>query len=202
MRFFKTILIATAMMVGLSAASASALVTIEHTNDAIGVVDQGGTFNVFVDVHYDGVHLEDPLSGVFQSASWDPTELSLISATAAPFVIFCGGTGCLTKISDPGNFEGDPADRSIRTVQFGANPGQFGSAGSEFITTLTFQVIGGLDGVANVDVAQLSGDEVQGGGGFSGIGTSVDYVPVPEPGTALLMGLGLAGLGYAGRRNA
>jgi hypothetical protein len=96
---------------------------------------------------------------------------------------------------------GDPAG-TIRTVQFGANPGQSGGAGTALITALTFRVIGGLDGVANIDVVLLTGDGNLGGGGEAGVGTSVDYVPVPEPGTALLMGLGLAGLGYAGRRNA
>ena len=198
MRFLKTILVATAM-IGLSAAGASALVTTEHTNDAVGILDQGATFNVVVDAHYDGVHANDPLVGVFQSAAWDPTELSLVSATNAPFSIFFGSLGSLAKLSDPASFPGDPAG-TVRTVQFGANPGQSGSSGDFLITTLTFQVIGGTDGVANIDVTQLSGDGNIGGGASASVNTSVDYVPVPEPGTALLMGLGLAGLGLAGRR--
>ena len=52
------------------------------------------------------------------------------------------------------------------------------------------------------DGGNHAGPGNQGGGGSASIGTSVDYVPVPEPGTALLMGLGLAGLGLAGRRKA
>ena len=201
MRLFKTILIATALVVGFSAASANALVTTEHTNDAGGILDQGATFNVQVQATYDGVDGGDPLVGVFQSAAWDPSELSLVSATNAPFSIFFGAAGSLSKLSDPAVFPGDP-DGTIRTVQFGANPGQSGAAGTFLITTLTFQVIGGTDGVANVDVFLNSGDGNLGGGASLAIGTSVDYVPVPEPGTALLMGLGLAGLGLAGRRKA
>jgi len=200
MRLFKTILIAT-VMVGLSVASANALVTTAHSNDAGGLLAQGATFNVDVNVTYDGNDGGAPLTGVFQSATWDANELSLVSATNAGFSILCGSLGCLGKLSDPGSFPGDPAN-SIRTVQFGANVGQAGNAGTSFVTTLTFQVIGGLDGVANVDVFLNSGDGNLGGGGSASIGTSVDYVPIPEPGTALLMGLGLAGLGLAGRRKA
>ena len=200
MRIFNTILIATAMMIGLSAASASALVTTEHANDAAGVLDQGATFNVTVNATYDGVDGGDPLVGVFQSAAWDPSELSLVSNTSAPFSIFFGSAGALSKLSDPATFPGDP-DGTLRTVQFGANPGQVGGAGAFLITTLTFQVIGGVDGVANIDVTQLSGDGNLGGGASASVNTAVSYVPVPEPGTALLMGLGLAGLGYAGCRN-
>ncbi|MCP4906566.1 MAG: PEP-CTERM sorting domain-containing protein [bacterium] len=47
-----------------------------------------------------------------------------------------------------------------------------------------------------------SGDGAIGNGGASlaSNNTSVAFSVIPEPGTALLMGLGLAGLGLAGRR--
>jgi hypothetical protein len=181
----------------LHVAAANAAVSVSHFVTA-GTVPVGGTFDVDVIAAYDGSPI---LTGIFVSAGWDPTELSLVSASDAPFNIFFGAEGSLAKFSDPTQFAGDPAG-TIRTIQFGATPGQFGGSGAFDITTLTFTVIGGTDGVANIDVTQLSGDGNLGGGGSASVSTSVDYVPVPEPGTALLMGLGLAGLGYAGRRNA
>jgi hypothetical protein len=199
MRLFEITLTA-AIAIVFSAASANALVSVFHTNDTGGAtVAQGGTFNVDVVAAYDG--LDSSLGGIFVSAGWDPAQLMLIDNTTAPFAIFSGALGSLSKLSDPAVFPGDPAG-TIRTVQYGAPPGQAGGPGSFGITTLTFQVIGGVDGVASIDVTQLSGDGNLGGGGSASVSTSVDYVPVPEPGTALLMGLGLAGLGYAGRRNA
>jgi len=194
-----------AIAVGLSATSANALVSITHTNNTGGAtLNQLDSFNVDITLGYDGA---PTLTGVFASASWDPSELQLTGSTTPPFAIFFGGSGFLSKISDPASFPGDPAG-SLRTIQFGANPGQSAGAGPDtLITTLTFQVIGGVDGVAAVDVAFLSGDLISGaagvpivGGDLSLTGTSVSYVPVPEPGTALLMGLGLGGLGFAGRR--
>jgi len=200
MRLLKTILTAV-VVVGLSAASANALVTVTHVSDAVGVQDQGAIFNVDIVTGYDG--LDGNLQGIFTSASWDTSELALINVpTASNFAIFFGPSGFLSKIADPGVFPGDPAG-TIRTIQYGAAPGQEGGAGADVvITTLQFQVIGGLDGVANIDVFLNSGDLIVGGTTSSFAGASVDYVPVPEPGTALLMGLGLAGLGLAGRRKA
>lgn len=202
MRFFKSMLIA-ATVFGLCASSASALITVEHTSNAVGEVAQGGTFDVDVTITFDG---SPALAGAFTSAAWDPSELSLVSATAPPFAILFGPQGFLSQVAAPGNFPGDPAG-TLRTIQFAANPGQQAGAGSALVTTLTFQVIGGTDGTANVDVFFNSGDGFIAPTGApiglentSLIGASVSFTPVPEPGTALLMGLGLSGLAVAGRR--
>lgn len=202
MRIFKTMFIA-AMVAGLYATSASALITVEHTSNAVGEVAQGGTFDVDITLTFDGT---PDLAGVFTSAGWDPTELQLVNATTPPFAVLFGPQGFLSQVAAPGQFPGDPAG-TLRTIQFAANPGQQAGAGSELITTLTFEVIGGLDGTADVDVIFNSGDAfIAPTGATIGLentallGTSVSYTPVPEPGTALLMGLGLTGLTLAGRR--
>jgi len=179
-------------------------VTVTHTNDTGGAtVAQASSFNVDVTLSYNG---EGTLTGVRTSALWDSSELLLTNATAAPSSVLSGSSGALSKVSDPMQFPGDPTG-TLRTVQYLASSGQSASAGSALITTLTFQVIGGLDGIADIDVVLNSGDGCSGAlgaacgsGDFVLVGTSIAYTPVPEPGTALLMSLGLAGLGFSGRR--
>ena len=203
MRLFEITLTA-AIAIVFSAASANALVSVFHTNDTGGAtVAQGGTFNVDVVAAYDG--LDSSLAGIFVSAAWDPSELLLTNATDAPLAIFLGPNGFLQRFTNPQVFPGDPPG-TIRTVQFAAFPGEEANAGPDtLITTLTFQVIGGVDGIADIDVIFNGGDLFFGNDGFelfppeaSISGTSVSYVP--EPGTALLMGLGLLGLGASRRR--
>jgi len=185
----------------LHASAAGAVVSVTHTNDAVGTVPVGGTFNVMVTADYDGT---PTLTGIFVSAMWDPTQLMLTGSTTPPFVIFAGGSGILSKISDPAVFPGDPTG-TIRTVQFGAAPGQSGSAGpSTLITTLTFQVLAVGTGSAAIDVALLSGDLFTGTAGAeilppdsAIVGT---VVTVPEP-TSYAMGFtALVSVGLVARR--
>jgi hypothetical protein len=201
MRLFKTLLIA-AIAVGLSAASATALTSVTHSNNTGGaILTPGAIFDVDVTLSFDG---GNSLTGAFTSAGWDPNQLTLIGNTPAPFAIFFGATGFLAKVVDPSSFPGDAAG-TIRSVQFGAGPNQAAGAGAPvLITTLTFLVVAAGDGIAEIDVVLNAGD-----GCFGTLGapcapgdflTSGTAVLVPEPGTALLMGLGLAGLAYAGRR--
>ncbi len=198
MRFFKITLTA-AIAVGLIATSANALVSVFHTNDTAGaILELGDSFNVDVFAAHDG--LGSSLIGIFASAAWDPSELLLTNATDAPFIIFFGADGFLGRFTNPRAFPGDPAG-TIRTVQFGAPPSQQAGAGPDtLITSLTFQVIGGVDGIADIDVIFNGGDAflaidpfaLIAPSEFSISGTSVRIIP--EPSTALLIGLGLVGL--------
>jgi len=187
-------------MVALNATSSSALVTVEATTDAVGTLNIGDTFDVAVNVDYDGTPPE--LTGIFTSTQWDPSELSLQNFTAAPFAILFGANGFLANIVQPQSFPGDPAG-SLRAVQFGANPGQFGGPGSELITTLTFEVVGAGDGMADVDVVFLTGDGIFNTAGSLSpadrllVGTTVT---VPEPNSAALALSALGTLGLVARR--
>ena len=174
---------------------ATALVTISHTNNTGGAtILLGEEFKVFISVDHDG---EADLTGIFASAEWDRSVIDLVFAEDAPPLIYLGATGLLAKLSDPDVFPTDPPG-TFRTVQFGVTDEvQTAGAGSEFITTLTFEVIGGLRAITFIDVILNSGDGCFGPGGAAcgrGITLGSTSVGPPEPSTALLMGLGLAGL--------
>ena len=75
-----------------------------------------------------------------------------------------------------------------------------GTAG--LLATLVFDVIGGGDGLAEISLSISSpGNVVQlDTGGTTASLAGAGTVVIPEPTTALLVSLGLAGLGIAGRR--
>jgi len=80
----------------------------------------------------------------------------LTGSPTEPFAVFGDCTGLLlSRVPDPARFPGDPLG-SIRTVQFGATPGQSGSARPSM---LTFQVLTAGDGSFEIDVVLLLGDQ-------------------------------------------
>lgn len=205
MRLFISTLAAISMV--LIAGSASALVSVSHSSAADGTtLLPGDTFTVDVAVSWDGA---GTLSGVFSSTGFDDSVVQFVSAdwfglgeTASsvfdvfPPPVFLPGLGRLGGIS----FAGDPASL-VRTVQYGiAPPGSanaLGAAANVLITTLTFEAVGG--GSTTIGTVFGTADVGAAGDAFDG-GADVVVNVVPEPGTALLMGLGLAGLAAAGRR--
>lgn len=197
------LLLVTATCASLFAASAQAGVTITHTTTATTTQSVGATVTVDVVAGYDGTPAG--LSGIFTSAQWDEAELTFVSASAAPFILFAGAGGILSKAADPGSvFPGDAAG-SVRTIQFGAGPGQSGGAGPDVVvTTLTFTVAGAGDGNAEVDVFFNNGDIITGAGGAELVEGS-DFtltnvsIPVPEP-TSTALGFSVLGVvGLIGR---
>ena len=189
MKFRKSLALGAVLCAAVMSSTANAGVTVTHTSTATGPLSVNDTFTVDVVAGYDGT---PTLTGIFVSASWDETELSLQGTPTAPnFAIFGPGpNGFLSKVSDPSVFPGDPSG-TIRTIQYGANPGQSANGGADVVvTTLTFQVIGAGDGTAEVDIAFNAGDVILGAAGAEldpGDVTLTDFsIAVPEAGSAAM----------------
>ena len=227
MRLFKSSLVAlTAFFV---AGSASALVTVNLSSPQHNTsVAQGSPVQVDVKIVWDGA---GSLQGIFSSTVYDPSILTFVSAcrnTAASCTVANAGAVAsvlgAVDLTDPGNpvvFPGlgrlggngsdlrtaaaQPGDPGsiIRTVQYGGlsplDPFQATSAAGVLVTRLLFTA-GQTVGVVNVTPFLAQGDSGATGDTFQA-GTGVQITVVPEPGTVVLMGLGLAGLGLAGRRS-
>ena len=215
MRLFKSIFV-TAVVTMMVASSAQALVTVNASSAADGTTQSVGfTFDVDISVTWDGGQTGpgDTFQGVFTSHTWDNSQLALIGVAGlvGPPGMFdvrpniMAGTSFLPTMAAVGDINtglaGDDLTSSARTVQYAA-PGAIDSsrATTDVAVRLTFQIIGAGDGVAEITGTNLISDAGAVGDSFA-FGTNV-AVAIPEPGTALLMGLGLLGLAGAGRRNA
>lgn len=144
-------------------------------------------------------------SGNFSIVAGDSYDA--VIATESSHVDWTGGTvlGDLTLL-----------DSSTATLAAGSPGGTLGVFGDAVATVAIESGTASLDGFALADDEVVGAIEcptclidatVAGGGSFSAV-TSVsqngqvrfDAQPVPEPGTFALVGLGLLGLGLAGRR--
>jgi len=210
MRLIKYIFI-TAVVTMMVASSAQASVTVNASSAADGTTQSVGfTFDVDINVTWDGA---GSLTGIFTSHTWDSSQLSLIGADStlgAPGMFetrpnIMAGTSFAPVMGRFGTIAagvaGDDLSASARTVQYGSTTALgAGRAATDLVVRLTFQIVGAGDGVAEITNANLLGDSGSNGDTYA-FGTGV-AVAIPEPGTALLMGLGLLGLAGAGRRNA
>jgi len=110
------------------------------------------------------------------------------------------GTGAV-KVNTP-NAPGAAGDVWIQALAYGTAGGVDGSGTTTANISLLFIVSGASGGdFVGFDLGTSLGDAITAPGGASVATTfSGATINVPEPGTALLMGLGLAGLAGAGRR--
>ena len=153
---------------------------------------------------------EDVVQAVFASLVTDSTQMTflggafsniLTEATCVGF--FCSPATLTPGIAKPVSKPNDPQTLGTGTTEWiqavaHTNPTGANGAGPDSAVLLAYQYAGagGFD-LVNIDAAITAGDAVAGAGSVSVSGSVIN---VPEPGTALLMGLGLFGLGAAGRR--
>jgi hypothetical protein len=201
MRFFITNLLATAMVV-FAAGSASAIsLTLAGANGQLVAV--GGQVSVTVTLDTEattglvllstGVLFDDAILSYNSGASSSPTYILYVN----------GKTPYMQPASNPPELRfGTTNQVNVDWVATNLTTGS-GGTGVELLATLVFDVIGDGDGTADIGLSITSpGNIVQLAGGVDTTATlnGAGTVITPEPTTALLVGLGLLGLGVAGRR--
>ena len=204
--------ILTTTMVVLGAASASA-VSFTATSSATSV-NPGEVFTVILEVDASDLNnASDTSFGFGISLNLGGGDFTVVGGTQAPatFQIDFGGPagGIPLASAVPPNNNIDPGVVLMATFISGLTPA--GAPFVDFSNALNGPVIATVDLVANTtgvfnlaaffspdDGFDVNGADIQDQVGLNGVAVTV----VPEPGTALLMGLGLAGLAAAGRRQA
>ena len=157
---------------------------------------------------------QDIFKSMFVSLVYDATELQYIGAELFDILVedSCTGSGCtparLSPIVGGGQLEkpNDPASEGTGTDAWvhafvHANIDGASGTGGEIATRMTLQVLANLTSVT-IDMALTPGDTITDENlvEFAGPLSLNGIVVTPEPGTALLLGLGLLALGLRGRR--
>jgi len=195
------------------AESSGATVIVDHVYAGPAAFTVGSTFQIDVRLRWDG---EGALRGVFASTFFDSAIFEYVSSTPfRPSIL------AYADLSDPENPEvigalsrlgglqqpGDPANL-IRSVQYGgihpSDPRAATTGSGILITRLTLRVIGAgnatwIGAVLALGDTGAVGDELVVGSSVC-VWSDGPCDPVPEAGTALSIGLGLAGLSLRGRR--
>ncbi len=218
MRIFISKLLVAGALFFFSASSASAL--------AISLGGLGGTVTsrdtVSVTVTID----TEALTGITLlsvGVLFDDTKLSFNEAASANVISyalfstkggFLGASSLCGGYPSPGGLYSNTGNCELRVnttnqvnVDYVSTSLGAGTAatGSWLATTLVFNVLGGSGGTAAISLTTSApGNTIALAGGAQGTATlsGAGVVNIPEPTTALLIGLGLAGLGVAGRRRA
>ena len=183
-----------------SAASASAISLFFDAPSSTNLLP-GEQFTIDLRLNTEG---ETQMTSVFASVFADPSLFTFVSGTSPGAILVNFDTfATLSRFSQPFVLGGDPAGQ-VRAVSYASLDPVGTSATSAVVGTLTFVAL--APGTINLNFLIAPGDDVTVNGvsvsGAVGLGQSASITVVPEPTTALLMGLGLAGLAAAGRRKA
>ncbi len=199
MRLFTSIIALATFMV---AGAASAALTVSSAQSGGLTVNPGDT--VTIDISISTSAPEAQALGL-RAANYDPSILTNGTATVVPTSIFnfapsvpFGGLANSASGVEEAPAAGIRSGTSINLFQ-GVSVSPAAGAGPE-----AFQVtfVAGAPGVTTVDIGAFASYSDAYSGGDNGMNpASVEVTVIPEPGTALLMGLGLAGLAAAGRKD-
>jgi PEP-CTERM motif len=206
MRLLIINLVAVALLLS-SAVSASAISMFFSNLQALGGADlnalnAGDQISIQLRMDTEG---ETQITSVFNSLGVDPGLLSFVSGTSPGQILFNTSTfEGVARVSQPALNPGDPAGQ-VRAANFAAAGPSGVSSANQLLATVIFEAVAGAGGTTSVTQIVTVGDDVTVGGVVSAYTPAaasgpITVLPIPEPGTALLMGLGLAGLGVAGRR--
>ena len=198
MRLFTSLIAAVATVLVAGAASAALNVSSPQSG---GIVAAPGDL-ITIDIQISTTAPEALALGL-RAADYDPSILTTGTATLvpasifnfAPSVPFGGLTNSASGVEEaPG---GPRPGTSINLFQGVALSPAAGAGPENFQVTF----VAGVPGITTVAIGALgSYGDIYAGGDNVANNTSVQVTVVPEPGTALLMGLGLAGLAAAGRK--
>lgn len=211
MRLFVSV-IATAIFFAASAASAAVTFTVDTSvasGNALDALVVGDIVTLDITMRSDGL---EPVFAIGGAVSGGAGAVNLVSGSTVPsaLVSVCIPGGCfggldssqavsLQAAGDIQFFNGVSISGSSQTGAM--DPGFDGVVGSP-----QAQVVLEVLASTTLTVGALAafGDAIVGQGGafLTSNNATIELAIIPEPGTALLMGLGLAGLAGAGRRNA
>jgi hypothetical protein len=179
---------------------------IDGEGNATGTLAAGNA--IMLNIHIDNTAGES-LETLGASITFQGDQTDFLAGIAPGSILAEAGFGgaSLARIAAPAikgntpNPAGTAGDVWVQALAYGS-PGGVNGTGTQTADIQLLFIVSGASGSDQVDfgLSLTTGDVIE----FGGIAVATTFsgavVNVPEPGTALLMGLGLAGLAGAGRR--